>query len=448
MTDNNVLSGRVVFVVDDDQLFRAYVTALLSQANIKVVGLVDSEELSAQMNKIVPDCILLDYMLASENGLQIHDQLRQRFHDLPPVLMLSADESQRTAIRAFRFGLNDFIPKRNLQLNDLLNSIQTAVAQHEAENGKRLAESKNREQAQFDEFTGLYSRHELDRKLALVSDVARRRHQSCAVILICFTNYRALSAQFGIAAADQMLRIFAQRLTSVTKPEETWARYDTDIFCSIVDRDPSQSAIDRRCAELTEALTFEQNIGAIRVNLSASAVTGVRVGGEEQLSSVAARLASDFEEQKNILAASSGPSEWSRLHHAPQQSTNQSGEATLERRRSERRRILKTGFVVLHGGTSKLRCAVRNISDHGAGIRLQTQLALPEEFSLQFAAKQARSDACVNVGTSTTTPAWNSWTEAPQYAMERLKTKRPKILACEDDDSTSAEIDSIPMRGN
>jgi DNA-binding response OmpR family regulator len=124
MTDNIVLSGRVVFVVDDDELFRAYVATLLSQASIKVISVSNSVELVTQMHKIMPDCILLDYMLASENGLQIHEHLRRRFQDLPPVLMLSADETQRTAIRAFRFGMNDFIPKRNLRLDDLLEHIR------------------------------------------------------------------------------------------------------------------------------------------------------------------------------------------------------------------------------------------------------------------------------------------------------------------------------------
>jgi GGDEF domain-containing protein len=81
------------------------------------------------------------------------------------------------------------------------------------------------------------SRHELDRKMALVSDNAKRRHQCCVIIPICFTNYRALSAQFGIVAADQMLRIFGQRLASMAKTEEIWVRYATEIFCSAIDRE-------------------------------------------------------------------------------------------------------------------------------------------------------------------------------------------------------------------
>ena len=55
-----------------------------------------------------------------------------------------------------------------------------------------------------------------------------------------------------------------------------------------------------------------------------------------------------------------------------------------EKRRSPRRRILKTGSIVFNGGRSVMTCTLRNISDHGALLKLAHSLSIPEQFVLCF----------------------------------------------------------------
>jgi hypothetical protein len=53
-----------------------------------------------------------------------------------------------------------------------------------------------------------------------------------------------------------------------------------------------------------------------------------------------------------------------------------------EKRRSQRRRVLKTGKIVFNGGRSLIDCTVRNISETGALLRVMSPVGIPDQFVL------------------------------------------------------------------
>jgi len=57
-----------------------------------------------------PGCLLLDVRLAGRNGLDIQDELRQRGHALP-IIVLTGHGDVPTSVRAFRGGALDFLEK-------------------------------------------------------------------------------------------------------------------------------------------------------------------------------------------------------------------------------------------------------------------------------------------------------------------------------------------------
>ena len=57
----------------------------------------------------------------------------------------------------------------------------------------------------------------------------------------------------------------------------------------------------------------------------------------------------------------------------------------MENRRSTpRRKTFKTGMIVSHGSFLTINCLVRNVSDSGARLELESALPLPREFELLF----------------------------------------------------------------
>jgi hypothetical protein len=64
-----------------------------------------------------------------------------------------------------------------------------------------------------------------------------------------------------------------------------------------------------------------------------------------------------------------------------------------DRRRQIRRRVLKGGRIVFNKKTSSIDCAVRNVSDDGAHLQVESALGIPEQFGLVMS--DGRSEDCV-----------------------------------------------------
>lgn len=55
-----------------------------------------------------------------------------------------------------------------------------------------------------------------------------------------------------------------------------------------------------------------------------------------------------------------------------------------ERRKETRARTLKSGKIVLNLHASVVDCTVRNLTDHGALLQVQSVIGIPESFELVF----------------------------------------------------------------
>lgn len=58
------------------------------------------------------------------------------------------------------------------------------------------------------------------------------------------------------------------------------------------------------------------------------------------------------------------------------------------RRKTDRKRVLKTATIELNGGS--IDCVIRNLSEAGAALEVATPLGIPPHFSLLFAADHTR----------------------------------------------------------
>jgi hypothetical protein len=71
-----------------------------------------------------------------------------------------------------------------------------------------------------------------------------------------------------------------------------------------------------------------------------------------------------------------------------------SGQLAVENKRvAARRRVLKTGYIIISDKAPKLECTVRNVSDTGASIQVSTTIGIPSIFDviIDGARRQCRS---------------------------------------------------------
>lgn len=103
---------KLIYCVEGDYSTRELLICALKTVNYNVSGFSDNQRFMENLNKSVPDLILLDIMLPGEDGINILQNLKRdvRFKNIP-VIMLSDISTEKIIVKCLDFGADDFIKK-------------------------------------------------------------------------------------------------------------------------------------------------------------------------------------------------------------------------------------------------------------------------------------------------------------------------------------------------
>jgi len=104
--------GNTVLVVEDEEHIRIVVEYNLKRDGFEVYSAEDGAAGLELARRVIPDVILLDWMLPEMNGMEVLAELK---HDKKtehiPVFMLTAKGMTSDIDRAFDMGADDYITK-------------------------------------------------------------------------------------------------------------------------------------------------------------------------------------------------------------------------------------------------------------------------------------------------------------------------------------------------
>src|SRR4051812_5016574 len=115
-----------VLVVDDDAAIRTVVAAALKRDGHRVVLAASVAELHERLATQAPDVLVTDVVLPDGNGLEVVSALLSDRPELP-VIVLSAQNTLATAVRATEVGAFDYLPKP-FDLDVLSRAVRAALA--------------------------------------------------------------------------------------------------------------------------------------------------------------------------------------------------------------------------------------------------------------------------------------------------------------------------------
>ncbi len=103
---------QLVYIVEDDTSIRELEMYALKNANFDVIGFGEGTSFLNELDKKIPDMILLDIMLPQDDGLQLLTQIRNtpQYSDIP-VVMVTAKTSEIDAVKGLDMGADDYITK-------------------------------------------------------------------------------------------------------------------------------------------------------------------------------------------------------------------------------------------------------------------------------------------------------------------------------------------------
>ncbi|MCX8044502.1 MAG: response regulator transcription factor [Desulfobacterota bacterium] len=103
-----------VLIIDDHPLIRHGITRLVQEEDdVTICGEAeDAADALAAIERSQPDIVVLDIMLKTVNGLDLITTIRDRFPDLP-ILILSMHDETLYAERALRAGAQGYVMKQD-----------------------------------------------------------------------------------------------------------------------------------------------------------------------------------------------------------------------------------------------------------------------------------------------------------------------------------------------
>jgi two-component system, NarL family, invasion response regulator UvrY len=117
-----------VLIADDHELVRRGVRGLLKDDFPEVVigEALDAKQTLAAVEKNAWDLVLLDINMPGRNGLDVLQDLKRLYPELP-VVILSAFPEKDFAVRAFKLGAAAYVSKESAA-NELLAAARKALA--------------------------------------------------------------------------------------------------------------------------------------------------------------------------------------------------------------------------------------------------------------------------------------------------------------------------------
>jgi len=99
-----------LFIIEDDELIVLTLSRALEREGYEIMSDVTTSDIMNKVRAWFPDVVLLDVNLPGRNGIDILQEIRES--GLPAkVIMLTADDTAETAVRAMKLGAADYLTK-------------------------------------------------------------------------------------------------------------------------------------------------------------------------------------------------------------------------------------------------------------------------------------------------------------------------------------------------
>ena len=118
-------------IVDDEELVRNSLVAVLQNAKYDVFAYSSGVEFLKALPGLNPGCVILDVRMPQMSGLDVLEILKQN-HPQAPVVVMSGFADVSMAVRAMQSGASDFVEKP-FQAKDVLDTIERVIAASSSE---------------------------------------------------------------------------------------------------------------------------------------------------------------------------------------------------------------------------------------------------------------------------------------------------------------------------
>jgi two-component system, cell cycle response regulator len=230
-----------VLVVDDDDLVRARLTALLRTGGFEVEAAASGEEALRIMAACHCQVLLTDWQMPDMDGLALCRIVRAEHADnYVYVVMLTVRDRKEDVLTGLAAGADDYVIKTS-PVEEIMARLEVARRITHVENSLRTSNRENRRLSVTDPLTGAHNLRYLMKNLPRELSRAQRYAHSLAVLSCDIDRFKQINDAFGHEVGDDVLRAFVARADSCIRRDSDWlARVGGDEFLIIL---PETNAI-------------------------------------------------------------------------------------------------------------------------------------------------------------------------------------------------------------
>jgi two-component system, cell cycle response regulator len=259
-----------VLVVDDDDLVRERLAALLSASHFDVEVAASGAEAMRVLNSTRCHIVLTDWLMPDMDGLTLCRTVRSREQDpYIYVLMLTIRDTRRDMLTGLAAGADDYVVK-GAPIEEILARLEV---------GRRIVRANDSlnqhlSSRHTDAATGAHNLRYLVQHLP--RELARsQRHGHALAVLTCSIDGLA-DAESAVPAGDELLRTFVERSVGSIRKGDWLARTSRDEFMIVL---PETSAVGARCVArklrclfVSSPLCVAEDSSALTVRIGMTAV--------------------------------------------------------------------------------------------------------------------------------------------------------------------------------
>jgi diguanylate cyclase (GGDEF)-like protein len=224
-----------VLIVDDDDLVRARLAALLRMSNFEVEVAGSGEEALRILGSAPCQIVLTDWQMPDMDGLALCRYVRTAcYESYIYVVMLTVRDAKQDVLTGLAAGADDYVFK-GTPVEEILARIEIGRRITHVEQSLRTSNRENRRLAITDPLTSAHNLRYLMKNLPKELARCRRYGHPLAVLSCDIDDFKQVNDRFGHQAGDLVLQAFVARSTGCLRKTSDWlARIGGDEFVIVL----------------------------------------------------------------------------------------------------------------------------------------------------------------------------------------------------------------------
>ena len=259
-----------ILVVADKPSRVALDEALNGRAYARVTFCATIDEAATYLEESVYDAVLLSEV-DDQSDLVDAVTILGEYASGAPIVVMTDDADEVLATEAIRAGAQDIVVHVDLDSRAIRRAVRFAVERQRFISNVESARGKVEREAETDPLTGLSNRNAFVERLSDAIEASRRHKETLAVLFMDLDRFKLINDSLGHPVGDDLLRSVADRVSSVLRGEDVFARFCGDEFALMIRRQVDPRAATFAAQRLLQRVRTVHNLSGRAVNISASA---------------------------------------------------------------------------------------------------------------------------------------------------------------------------------